>query len=149
MASATAFKGQANMAGRSLLITFRTHKSQAIWLLSVLALATLCVSSVTSSKLEHISNSDHDHSLHKDLDRLKRQSENEPLDGAAEGESSGEQEPEVEAEGKKKGGVSLGKVLGVMFLICCIIYCIGIGWKVHKICKGTYVEEEPVFLKYK
>ena len=36
-----------------------------------------------------------------------------------------------------------------MFLACCIIYCIGISWKVYNVCKGTYVEEEPVFLKYK
>ena len=63
--------------------------------------------------------------------------------GNAESETS---EPEAE---KKKGGVSLGKILGLIFLACCIIYCIGISWKVYKVCKGTYVEEEPVFLKYK
>jgi len=59
---------------------------------------------------------------------------------------SGSGEPEVEAKGSD---VSLGKILGLVFLACCIIYCIGISWKVYKVCKGTYVEEEPVFLKYK
>ena len=41
------------------------------------------------------------------------------------------------------------QILGLVFLACCIIYCIGISWKVYNVCKGTYVEEEPVFLKYK
>lgn len=75
-------------------------------------------------------------------ERFKRQSEGE---GSGHAESEGEGEPEVD----KKGGVSLGKILGLVFLACCIIYCIGISWKVYKVCKGTYVEEEPVFLKYK
>lgn len=79
----------------------------------------------------------------KDLNhRLKRQSEADPE--AENGSGSGEGEPEA-----KKGGVSLGKILGLVFLACCIIYCVGISWKVYKVCKGTYVEEEPVFLKYK
>jgi hypothetical protein len=46
-------------------------------------------------------------------------------------------------------GVSLGEILGLLFLVCCILYCIGIAYKIFKIFKGTYVEEEPVFLKYK
>jgi hypothetical protein len=40
-------------------------------------------------------------------------------------------------------------MLGIISLVCTIIYCIGIGYKIVKIIKGTYVEEEPVFLKYK
>lgn len=80
--------------------------------------------------------------------RLKRQSEPESGSGHAEqATSQGEGEPE--SGSKKEGGVSLGKILGLVFLACCIIYCIGISWKVYKVCKGTYVEEEPVFLKYK
>jgi len=89
-------------------------------------------------------------SLHRSS-RFKRQAttaSTEPLDGlSGEAEHEGSGEPEVpEAKG---GGVSLGKILGLVFLACCIIYCIGISWKVYKVCKGTYVEEEPVFLKYK
>ncbi len=77
--------------------------------------------------------------------RVKRQTE-EPHDasGEAEGESGSGEPPAASG-----GGVSLGKILGIVFLACCIIYCIGISWKVYKVCKGTYVEEEPVFLKYK
>ena len=52
-------------------------------------------------------------------------------------------------EEEKKSEVSLSAILGICLLICTIIYCIGIGYKIFKICKGTYVEEEPVFLKYK
>lgn len=85
--------------------------------------------------------------------RPKRQAEYDDTDpGAHEPDGSGEGQGEAEAEeasGKKGGGVSLGKILGLAFLACCIIYCIGISWKVYKVCKGTYVEEEPVFLKYK
>lgn len=51
--------------------------------------------------------------------------------------------------GSSGGGLGLGEILGLLFLVCCILYCIGIGYKIFKICKGTYVEEEPVFLKYK
>lgn len=69
--------------------------------------------------------------------------------GLAEAEGSGEA---AEGEGKPSGSGSpfgLGYILGILFLVCCILYCIGIGYKIFKICKGTYVEEEPVFLKYK
>ena len=89
----------------------------------------------------------------KALSRPKRQAEYDDTDPAKEPDGSGEgqaAEGEAAAEGEKKGGgVSLGKILGLAFLACCIIYCIGISWKVYKVCKGTYVEEEPVFLKYK
>ena len=89
----------------------------------------------------------------KAVSRPKRQAEYDDTDPAKEPDGSGEgqkAEGEAEAEGEKKGGgVSLGKILGLAFLACCIIYCIGISWKVYKVCKGTYVEEEPVFLKYK
>ena len=82
--------------------------------------------------------------------RVKRQETKEEMggldDGLAAEAEAGSGEPEVEA---KDSGVSLGKILGLVFLACCIIYCIGISWKVYKVCKGTYVEEEPVFLKYK
>ncbi len=57
-------------------------------------------------------------------------------------------QPEEE-ESRGDAGVSLGEILGILFLVCCIFYCIGIGYKIFKIMKGTYVEEEPVFLKYK
>ena len=40
-------------------------------------------------------------------------------------------------------------MLGIISLVCAVIYCIGIGYKIFKIVKGTYQEEEPVFLKYK
>ena len=63
-----------------------------------------------------------------------------------------ETSPESPGEGdgkEKKSEVSLGGILGICLLICTIIYCIGIGYKIFKIFKGTYVEEEPVFLKYK
>lgn len=66
-----------------------------------------------------------------------------------ENEESTEPEGEGDDKGGKGEGVSLGQILGLVFIICCIFYCIGIGYKIFKICKGTYVEEEPVFLKYK
>ena len=79
--------------------------------------------------------------------RVKRQAEyDDSGSGLEPEEGSGEPEGDAEPAG---GGVSLGKILGIAFLACCIIYCIGISWKVYKVCKGTYVEEEPVFLKYK
>ena len=60
-----------------------------------------------------------------------------------------ESNPEPEGSGDEKKGVSLSMILGLMLLVCTIIYCIGISYKIFKICKGEYVEEEPVFLKYK
>ena len=77
--------------------------------------------------------------------RVERQAEEDGVDG----QLQGEEEPEAEGKGKGKQPVSLGQILGILFLVCCILYCIGISYKVYKICKGTYVEEEPVFLKYK
>jgi hypothetical protein len=44
--------------------------------------------------------------------------------------------------------MALAKVLS-FFQICAVLYCIGIGWKIVKVWKGTYVPQEPVFLKYK
>ena len=82
-----------------------------------------------------------------DLRRVKRQSEESASKSPA-ASAEGEAESEAEAPPKSEG-VSLGKILGLVFLACCILYCIGISWKVYKVCKGTYVEEEPVFLKYK
>ena len=82
-------------------------------------------------------------------DDTEKQMDNEDTgqeepDGESESEST---EPNPEEE--KKSQVSLSAILGICLLICTIIYCIGIGYKIFKICKGTYVEEEPVFLKYK
>jgi hypothetical protein len=45
--------------------------------------------------------------------------------------------------------VTLGELIGLFCLICAVLYCIGIGWKIFKVYKGTYVPQEPVFLKYK
>ena len=75
-----------------------------------------------------------------DLRRVKRQSEESASKGPA-ASAEGEAESEAEAPPKSEG-VSLGKILGLVFLACCILYCIGISWKVYKVCKGTYVEEE-------
>ncbi len=133
--------------------TNRPFDKAAWWLLAIVILmALIAVASVVDAAAP--ANGD---PLNPDSDdpvraRVKRQSSNSNDPGGAnseaesEGEAEGSGEPET---GKKEGGVSLGKILGIMFLICCIIYCIGIGWKVYKIWKGTYVEEEPVFLKYK
>ena len=38
---------------------------------------------------------------------------------------------------------------GLASLIVLFFYIIGISWKLFKIHRGVYVEEEPVFLKYK
>ena len=70
--------------------------------------------------------------------------DNSDLEGSAE---SSTEEPKAKED--KKSEVSLSAILGICLLVCTIIYCIGIGYKIFKICKGTYVEEEPVFLKYK
>ena len=40
-------------------------------------------------------------------------------------------------------------VSGLASLIILFFYIIGISWKLFKIHRGVYVEEEPVFLKYK
>ena len=70
-------------------------------------------------------------------------------------------------EAEVKVGPSLGRVLGewIIFRTCyfknlflysgvgsiiiIIFYVLGMGFKLYKIWKGEYVEEEPVFLKYK
>merc|ERR1711973_328043 len=46
-------------------------------------------------------------------------------------------------------GWGLAHVLGIASLICLVIYIIGITYKLIKMHLGTYVREEPVFLKYK
>merc|ERR1712241_798929 len=46
-------------------------------------------------------------------------------------------------------GVTLGQILGLASLVVLFFYIIGISWKLFKIHRGVYVEEEPVFLKYK
>ena len=75
--------------------------------------------------------------------RVKREDEASP-----ESSSTAAAEATTEAP-SKEAAISLGEILGLLFLVCCIIYCIGIGYKIVKIIKGTYVEEEPVFMKYK
>jgi len=114
---------------------------QVLVLTTIILAATLCLDLTKADSLQRPSS------------RSKRQAievektEHEGLSGEpGEAEQEGSGEPEV---AKKGGGVSLGKILGLVFLACCIIYCIGISWKVYNVCKGTYVEEEPVFLKYK
>jgi hypothetical protein len=68
----------------------------------------------------------------------------------AESEAHGSGSHDAPAQGAGGGAtVSLGEILGILSLVCCVLYCIGIGYKIFKIYKGTYVEEEPVFLKYK
>lgn len=62
---------------------------------------------------------------------------------------NGEDEANTDGEEEGEEGIGLGTILGLGFLVCCILYCIGISYKIYKIWKGTYVEEEPVFLKYK
>jgi len=46
-------------------------------------------------------------------------------------------------------GVSLAQILGITSLVILVFYIIGISWKLWKIHRGVYTEEEPVFLKYK
>ena len=41
------------------------------------------------------------------------------------------------------------QVLGVGSVIFIIFYVLGMAYKLFKIWRGEYVEEEPVFLKYK
>ena len=78
--------------------------------------------------------------------RLKREPTGEEEEsGDKNNGSSGSGKPEK----PEKSEVSLSVILGIMFLVCLFFYCIGIGYKIFKIIKGTYVEEEPVFLKYK
>ena len=88
--------------------------------------------------------------------RVKRAPDGEDSsDKSMENDETGQEEEgsgsstEPIPEEEKKSEVSLSAILGICLLICTIIYCIGIGYKIFKICKGTYVEEEPVFLKYK
>ena len=38
---------------------------------------------------------------------------------------------------------------GIASLVCLVIYIIGITYKLIKMHMGTYVREDPVFLKYK
>lgn len=54
-----------------------------------------------------------------------------------------------EMEPEEVVGPSLGRVLGVLSVIVLVFYALGMGYKLYKIWKGEYVEEEPVFLKYK
>lgn len=82
--------------------------------------------------------------------RGKRSEDDNDL-GSAEMEGSGT-DTESTHEGTDGGGSSGGGtmfMLGIISLVCAVIYCIGIGYKIFKIVKGTYQEEEPVFLKYK
>ena len=46
-------------------------------------------------------------------------------------------------------GVCISMNLGIASLVCLVIYIIGITYKLIKMHMGTYVREDPVFLKYK
>ncbi|XP_023330603.1 uncharacterized protein LOC111702999 [Eurytemora carolleeae] len=78
------------------------------------------------------------------LDRVKREESTES--GMSETPVT---EALMEDDDDVKKGPGLGFIIGVATLICFIIYIIGITYKLIKIHKGTYVEEEPIFLKYK
>merc|ERR1719245_65289 len=43
--------------------------------------------------------------------------------------------------GSSSGGGTMF-MLGIISLVCAVIYCIGIGYKIFKIVKGTYQEED-------
>merc|ERR1711879_1025306 len=61
-------------------------------------------------------------------------------------ESSGDTEPILVEDPQ---GWGLAHVLGIASLVCLVIYIIGITYKLIKMHLGTYVREDPVFLKYK
>merc|ERR1712079_40605 len=61
-------------------------------------------------------------------------------------EGSRESEPLLVEDPK---GWGLAHVLGIASLVCLVIYIIGITYKLIKMHMGTYVREDPVFLKYK
>ena len=46
-------------------------------------------------------------------------------------------------------GANIFFSVGVASLVVLVIYIIGISYKLCKIYRGSYVEEDPVFLKYK
>jgi len=93
----------------------------------------------------------HQNSVFARAKRAPNQAEEKEGSGEhrSEGANGEEGKAEAEADPAEKSDISLGKILGIVFVACCILYCIGIGIKIFKIFKGTYVEEEPVFLKYK
>lgn len=85
----------------------------------------------------------------KDLRGKRSKEDNLDDQGGKEVEGSGaENEASHEDVGSSSGGGTMF-MLGIISLVCAVIYCIGIGYKIFKIVKGTYQEEEPVFLKYK
>ena len=43
----------------------------------------------------------------------------------------------------------ISSIAGLASLVILVFYIVGISWKLFKIHRGVYVEEEPVFLKYK
>merc|ERR1712050_572263 len=76
-----------------------------------------------------------------EINRVRRQATT-----TEEPEGSGTTEPLLVED---PPGIGLGFILGVASLVVLVIYIIGITYKLIKIQLGTYVEEEPVFLKYK
>jgi len=82
----------------------------------------------------------------RELLRDKRQDAGESSSEHPVTEALMEEEEELDPS---KQGPSLGFICGVATLVCTVIYIIGITYKLIKIHKGTYVEEEPIFLKYK
>jgi len=84
----------------------------------------------------------------KEVIREKRQEPGEMSSEEPVTEALQEEEEEEELDPSKQGP-GLGFFIGVATLVCTVIYIIGITYKLIKIHKGTYVEEEPIFLKYK
>jgi len=105
--------------------------------LATLLAVTILSNAVVASALDPIGSGSGIH-------RRTRQADGGEPEATAEPEGEAESEPEP-----TKSPIGLSEILGLLFLVCCILYCIGISYKIYKICKGTYVEEEPVFLKYK
>lgn len=119
-------------------------------LLSLLFVSLTTGEEENRNRLETVNNILNAQRIKRDSDdETEKSMENDDSGAEGEAEGSGESTEPIPEEGEKKSEVSLSAILGICLLICTIIYCIGIGYKIFKICKGTYVEEEPVFLKYK
>ena len=54
-----------------------------------------------------------------------------------------------ELEEEEKLGPTLGQILKVGVAIFVVFYVLGMSYKLYKIWRGEYTEEEPVFRKYK
>merc|ERR1711860_109503 len=132
------------------------NRTQFVLILSFLMISTFCINPSTALRIKR-QTEEQDPAIPMNAEEILekiRQSDQDIVaspkfnsnEDAARSDSDAESEPESGKEGAG-GTVSLGEILGILFLVCCVIYCIGIGYKIVKIVKGTYVEEEPVFLK--